>query len=310
MPPLSQEHLDDRLFAYLRRDFTPLTTGQTVGQALAFLRSQQLGERLIYFFVTTPDGRLQGVIPTRRLLMTDPAEPVDAIMLRDVVTLPTWATVRDACEAFVRHRLLAFPIVDSQHYLHGVVDVALFTDQIADMTGRQSADDIFQLIGVHVSESATAWTGFKTRVPWLYEPLLAAFVVLALFIPVVLALAESVSIQSVTLTLQRLHSHVSGQRFVATLAKEVLTAILLGLTCGTTVAAVSFAWKGQAAVAEAIAVAITLSMVTACALGVILPTMLRAARRDPRIAAGPVVLALADLATLLFYFNLSGMWLT
>ena len=34
--------------------------------------------------------------------------------------------------------------------------------------------------------------------------------------------------------------------------------------------------------------------------------VLRAARRDPHIAAGPIVLALADLATLLFYFNLAG----
>jgi magnesium transporter len=31
-------------------------------------------------------------------------------------------------------------------------------------------------------------------------------------------------------------------------------------------------------------------------------------RLDPRIAAGPIVLAVADVATLLFYFNLAG-WL-
>lgn len=47
-------------------------------------------------------------------------------------------------------------------------------------------------------------------------------------------------------------------------------------------------------------------MVTACLLGVLLPTAVRALRGDPRIAAGPVVLATADLATLLFYFNVAG----
>jgi magnesium transporter len=37
---------------------------------------------------------------------------------------------------------------------------------------------------------------------------------------------------------------------------------------------------------------------------------LRAARADPKIAAGPIVLALTDLATLLFYFTVAGMLLT
>ncbi len=49
-------------------------------------------------------------------------------------------------------------------------------------------------------------------------------------------------------------------------------------------------------------------MVTACLLGLVLPSAVRAARGDPRIASGPIVLAIADLATLLLYFTLAG-WL-
>ena len=49
-------------------------------------------------------------------------------------------------------------------------------------------------------------------------------------------------------------------------------------------------------------------MITASLVGLLLPTMLRALRKDPNIASGPIVLALADIATLLFYFNLAG-WL-
>jgi len=135
--------------------------------------------------------------------------------------------------------------------------------------------------------------------------------VLALFIPVVLALAESVSIQSLTLTLQRLHAPASMRpRFMAALLKEMVTAALLGLACGATVGFVAWVWKGGAPVALAIGSVIWVSMVSACALGVALPTALRAARRDPKVAAGPIVLASADLVTLLFYFNLSGLLLS
>jgi magnesium transporter len=141
----------------------------------------------------------------------------------------------------------------------------------------------------------------------MYESLLHAAVVLALFIPVVLALAESVSIQSVTITLQQLHGRDPGWAvFVRALRREAATATLLGLACGSIVGFTVWAWKGTPDVAVAILAVITLSMLTACLLGVGLPTALRVLERDPRIASGPVVLASADLITLLLYFNLAA----
>jgi magnesium transporter len=324
VPQASVDHLHEPLFGYVRRDFIPLRTTQTVREALDFLRSQQLGERLIYFYVTDHEERLAGVIPTRRLLASPLEASVSALMVTRVATLPTHATVREACEAFLHHRFLAFPVVDAGGVLHGVVDVGLFTDEIEELTERRKADDVFQLIGVHVTEAVSSWSAFKDRVPWLmfnvmggllaallaglYESLLDAVVVLALFIPVVLALAESVSIQSVTLTLQRLHAgNPQWGTFVRGIRREAGTALLLGLACGSIVGFTAWVWKGAPGIALAIVTVITLSMLTACLLGVGLPTALRAVNLDPRIAAGPVVLATADMVTLLLYFNLAAL---
>jgi magnesium transporter len=55
--------------------------------------------------------------------------------------------------------------------------------------------------------------------------------------------------------------------------------------------------------------AIASSMIVACLLGVLFPTVLHAIKADPRIAAGPVVLASADVVTLLFYFGLGARFL-
>src|SRR5881394_1735556 len=46
-------------------------------------------------------------------------------------------------------------------------------------------------------------------------------------------------------------------------------------------------------------------MITACLFGVGLPLAVRLLGLDPRIAAGPLVLALSDLAALMFYFTLA-----
>ncbi len=91
--------------------------------------------------------------------------------------------------------------------------------------------------------------------------------------------------------------------------RELLTAGLLGLGCGTLVGAVAGLWKGSPALALAVGGAIAASMVTAALLGLLLPTLLHAARKDPKIAAGPIVLASADLCTLVIYFNLAALML-
>jgi magnesium transporter len=319
------QHLDDPLFGYLRRDMTPLLATQTVGEALEFLRSQQLGERIVYFFVVDAQGKLVGVVPTRRLLMTDARTPVANIMVREVVTLPTAATLRDASEMFLKHRLLALPVVDEAGHLHGVADVAMFTGELSDLAARQNAEDVFQLIGAHATQAASAWRGFLDRFPWLlcnigggliaasiagmYESLLDAVIVLALFIPVVLAVSESVAMQSVTLTLQTLHGARADMKFLLTaLRRELATAALLGAGCGAVIAAVVWAWKGAPVVAGSIFLTVTLAMSTAAVFGVALPGALRAMRRDPRIASGPIVLALTDFVALIFYFNVAA-WL-
>jgi magnesium transporter len=321
--PLGSEHLDDLIFPYIRRDYVPLRVDVTVGQALESLRSQELGEKIIYFYVVDREGRLEGIVPTRRLLMSDPGVMVADIMYPSVVSLPTWATVRQASDLFLKHRFMALPVVDADGHLHGIVDVSLFTDQLSEV---RVAEEAFQLIGIHVVAGLGPIAGFKDRFPWLtaniaggllaafvtslYESLLDAVVVLALFIPVVLALAESVSMQSVTLTLQSLRG--PEQTLIPkgrSLNKEFLTALLLGLACGGAVGGAASLWQGTWMLGLMIGGAITLSMITASLFGIVLPATLHWLRRDPTIAAGPIVLALADLATLAFYFNLAGILL-
>lgn len=323
-PPLGSEHLDDLIFQYLRRDFVPLRVDVTVGQALESLRSQELGEKIVYFYVVDADGRLQGIVPTRRLLMSAPDVQVAAIMSPRVVSLPAWTTVRDASDLFLRHRFMALPVVDADGHLHGIVDVSLFTDQLSE---ARLGEEAFQLIGIHLVAGLGPFAGFKDRFPWLtanvaggllaafvtsfFQSMLDAVVVLALFIPVVLALAESVSMQSVTLTLQSLRGPEQGLIPKGrSIPKEVLTALLLGLACGGLVGGAAAIWQGNWALGVMIAGAITLSMVTASVFGVLLPATLHWLHRDPTIAAGPIVLALADLATLLFYFTIAGLLLT
>jgi magnesium transporter len=312
----------------MRRDFTTVSADQTVGEALAAVRERPNEGRIIYFYVVDRDGRLCGVVPTRRLLLSPPERPVADVMVRQVIAVPASATVLDACEFFTLHRLLAFPVVDDDRRLLGVVDVDLYTEEMSDIERREDTDDLFQLIGVQLTEAQrdSPLASFRRRFPWLLcniaAGLLAAFLsgvyraelswgdaVLALFIPVVLALAESVTIQSVSLALQTLHGRRPAWRaLLPRVGRELAVGLLLGGACGLTVGAAALAWLGQARVALCLLGGIAGGVACAAAAGLAAPHLLRLLRLDPRVAAGPLALAAADVATLLLYFNLAR-WL-
>ena len=320
--PLSAAQLHEPILPLARPPLVVLHPEQTIAQSFERIRAAVDASAIHYFYVVDEQEMLVGVVPTRVLLTAAPEQVVRDVMITHVVAIPDWATVLVASEYFATRRLLAFPVVNDAGQLRGVVDVGLFTDDVIDLAKR-TYDDIFQLIGVHGTAQSSTWTAFRDRFPWLlcniaggllaafiasrFEHLLQEFIVLSLFIPIVLALGESVSMQALTLTLQSLtDGPVVWSRLMSALWKEFRTAILLGMGCGAVVGAVVLVWRGQSLVAASIFLAITLSMLVACLFGVAVPTLLRAAKADPDIAAGPVVLAAADVATLLFYFGLGS----
>jgi magnesium transporter len=318
---------DDPVTRHMHQDYTTLRESQTVRDALDWLRERPPRGRIIYFYVLDQDERLRGVVPTRRLLLSPPSATVGDIMVRQVVTLPALATVLEACEFFIQHRLLAFPVVDESGRLVGAVDVELYTAEIGQLTDSSRRDDLFQLIGVHATEArhGSALSGFRHRFPWLlcnigagivaallagvYAEELNRVVALAFFIPVVLNLAESVGSQSVSLALQVLHSGRPTWRAMAgRLRNELATGLLLGLASGTVVALTALAWLGEGRVALCIVGGIAGGVAGAAVLGLALPIVLRLLRLEPRVAAGPIALAGADILTIVLYLNLAR-WL-
>ncbi len=120
----------------------------------------------------------------------------------------------------------------------------------------------------------------------------------------VLGLNESVSAQSMSVTIQMLRSApVTWSWFATALRRELMTAVLIGLACGTVVAAIVLIWRHHLPGALAIGGSIALSLVTASLFGLCVPSLLHRFKLDPKIAAGPITLALADICALGIYFT-------
>jgi magnesium transporter len=315
---------------HARRDFPLLDANMTVGDALERIRREGVGERVIYFYVVDEQERLAGVVPTRRLLTASPETPLGKIMVRRVVAIPARATVLEACEFFVLYKFLAFPVVDEQRHIVGIIDANLFAEEILEAGESEdqyrSAESIgaefFEALGFHIEQirGASPWRGFRFRFPWLlvtvsggtlsailarfFEATLARSLVLAFFLTMVLGLNESVSMQSMSVTIHALRSvRVTRQWLATAFRREVTTALLLGVACGLVVSAIVFMWRNDLAGAFVIGGSIAVSLVSACVLGLGVPSLLHRFKLDPKIAAGPVTLALADFVALVIYFT-------
>lgn len=317
-------HLSDPVHRHMRKNFALLRDDQTIERALAELRKNPPAGRAIYFYVVDEANKLKGVVPTRRLLLNSPDAVISTIMIPEVVSIPEDATVLEACEFFTMHRLLAFPVVGPENRITGVVDVDFYTGEIGDLERRQQDDDLFQLIGVHLADArlGSSFAAFTNRFPWLvaniaggilaavltgfFEVEIQKAVALALFISVVLALAESVSIQSVSLALQGLHGkRPTFRSILKKLKTEVVTGFYLGVACGLTVAVVALLWLGQVRVVMCLLGGIAGGVTFASLIGAAMPNLLRYFQRDPQVAAGPIALASTDMVTLLIYFTLA-----
>lgn len=243
---------------------TRIRAGSSVAQTLDYLRDHEVGGRVEYFYVVDDENRLVGVVPIRRLLRAKPGAAVADVMIAPVVSVPHPATVLDACEFFTLHRLLAFPVADAAGRLVGLVDVDLYTDELADLERRQEGDDLFQLVGVYRTEAEQrrAASAARKRFPWLMCNVVggmiaaliadayadvATLILVTPFIALVTGMAEGVTIQSVSLALQTMHGRrptwaALGRKVV----REVVVGLLLGALCGLLVGVAAFAWKGSA----------------------------------------------------------------
>ena len=324
LSPGDSDNLTDPVRRYMRTDFPRLNDTLTVEMALRVIRHEGVGERIVYFYVLDREEHIKGIVPTRRLLTSMPGVRIRDIMMSDIVSISVHTTVYEVCQLFVKHKLLALPVIDDDGRMVGVIDAGLFTEDEISFAHRHEFDDIFQMIGFGLEQikGKSAVGIFRFRFPWLvatmisgvtcalltgfYEATLAQTLVLAFFMTLVLALGESVSIQSMTVALQNLHvGNPSWAEYVGWIRREVSATMLLGMACSIVVAGVAFIWRGELIAAVVIAVTINLSVIMAGVIGVSVPTLLHAIHEESKIASGPLTLAAADIVTIVLYFNVA-----
>ena len=315
------------------RDFivpvkTTIHVDHTIEEALSYLRDKHIDDEIIYIYVVDEEQKLVGVVPTRRLLLDEPHTPVVEVMSTHLISLRGDQTLQEAMEFLETHHLLALPVVDERNHLLGLIDVGLYLEEKLDVASSRRRSDIFQMIGMYVEEGkkASPWKGYCSRMPWIFcnmfggfacatislvfELVLSKVLLLAMFIPLVLTLSESISMQSMTQSMQLIKRKSRRWKYtIGSLIREWQVVALLAITSGFIVGTASLLWGDGIGPGFTIMFAIMVSVYLTSTIGSVIPLILHARKWDPRVAAGPVVLMFADVLTTLIYLSLGTWWL-
>ncbi|MET0406022.1 MAG: magnesium transporter [Cystobacter sp.] len=313
----------------LSLDFVSVGVEDTVAQALEKMRAAPGGNEIFYCYACDPEGRLVGVVPIRKLIRAAPDERIASLMFTRVVKLPVDAPDSLVEDFFVTYRFLAFPVVDAEDRIVGVVEVDQFVDAFSDtlfdeVEGRVR-EEVFRFFGLprHELKQTHPVRMALRRFPWLlvnigggflaatvsrlFEQTVERLVVVAAFIPMVLVLSESLGVQTTAVSA----AMIANQEVdVPQVRREVLGTSLAGMLAAGVVALLGRFYSPQAAFPLVLFIAITLSTSLAAALGAVLPFAFRRLRVDPHLASAPLVLAISDNITLLTYFTLVTQLLT
>ena len=307
----------------LSRDFVSVGVEDTVAQALDKMRAAPGGNEIFYCYACDPEGRLVGVVPIRKLIRAGPEERIASLMFTRVVKLPVDAPDSLVEDFFVTYRFLAFPVVDADGRIVGVVEVGNFVDAFSDtlfdeVEGRVR-DEVFRFFGLpqnELKETRPVRMALR-RFPWLlvnigggfaaatvshlFEQTVERLVVVAAFIPMVLVLSESLGVQTTAVSAAMIANNSVD---VPQVRREVLGTALAGMMAAAVVALLGLFYTPQFAFPFVLFVAISLSTCLAASLGAVLPFVFRRFRVDPHLASAPLVLAISDNVTLLTYFAL------
>lgn len=329
---LSIEELKSPVKNYLHPVDTVFSIHDTVGKAMAQLRQKKIRNTANYFYGVDEKGCLRGIASARSLLFADPNTPIVDVMSTTVIKIHEEIKLKEALNLLADKQLLALPVVDAEERLQGIVEVPPV--DFSKLASQEQAlhnkvdQDIFQMIGFTLEQAKvqSSIAEFKYRMPWLlcnivggllcagiagfFAATLSEVIVLALFIPLVLSLCESISMQSMTLSLQFMHQKkVHVGQFLKRIILETKSGVLLGLTSAVLVCLVFIFFSSDLKPLAPIGISIFISMIASALLGTFVPVAFHALRLDPKVAAGPIVLTVADMMTTTIYLSLATYWL-
>jgi len=323
-PPESVGRLMTPDYVRVRKDWT-------VARALDHIRRYgHDAETINWVFVIDHERKLIDDIHIRHIILADPESTIEELMDDEYVALFAADDQEEAVRIMNRYDRSALPVVDSLGLLVGIVTV----DDIADVAEEEFTEDVQKLGGMEALDApymtSPVMSMFKKRGGWLaglfllqiftisimgfFDEQLNEAVVLALFVPMIIASGGNTGTQAASLLVRAIAvEEVTRSSWWKIMHKELFTGLLLGLALGvlgggvvwllsmTPMVDTPHLWPLSLTVGGAV----FMIVIWGSLIGSMFPLILDRVGLDPATSSSPLVATLMDVSGLSIYFGVA-----
>lgn len=309
---------EDRAGAHMQTELFSAHLEEKLGSAVARLRQEkQEGklENVSQLFIIDKNSVLQYAIPLEDLILFDFTKTLKQNIESTQIDhyKPHMANdmdlMQDVADMFQEYDLNVIAVTSSTGILLGRITA----DDIHDYIQESATEQIYNLAGVDdeseeddtlfkAGRGRAVWLGvnlltalFSSSIIGLFDETIAAYVALAVLMPIVASMGGNTGTQALAVTVRRLAlGEIEFKDAKSVLKREVTISLVNGLIFGAIMGVIAAVWfdKGM------LGVVISLSMVTnlffAGFFGTIIPLTLRRFNIDPAVGSAVILTTFTD----------------
>ena len=325
------EYAEDTAGGIMTTDVVAMHENQTVAEAIETIAYLDTEENFQYANIIDDNEKMIGYVNIWELLREkDRKKPLTTMSHHNFCYATDNMDQEEVAQLAQQYNLNVIPVLNNNGVLVGRVT----TDDIIDVIEEEASEDILRLAGSDDEEleDISIIKSSSIRLPWLFITLIGGFItsiilrifhahladmlILAAFVPVVLAMGGNTGIQASTLAVRSIALGVSHERNISKLLmREIMTGALMGIICGLVIGAWVLAviitgghhnlTIAPVFLALTVGFALFIAMTFAAVFGAFVPILLNKLHIDPAVASGPFISILNDISALLIYFGVT-----
>lgn len=315
---------DESAGGVMTTDLVSVPATLSADEAIAGVRRQ--GQEVRDFFtvyVVDDEGRLVGTLPLRDLIVADGETRVEQIMEADVVRVLPTVDQEEVARLIAKYNLISIPVVDEFDRLLGRITV----DDVIDILEAEATEDFFRLSGVHQEEEtyATPSEIVRSRIPWLlitlftsglgalvvayFEETIERMAFIAVFMPVVAAMAGNSAVQATAVAVRRLALSSTPFRPLRSVTREVVAGLVIGFVIASCIGLGGVLWQGEVRVGLVVGASMWVAISMGVLWGASFPILLHRLGLDPAVSSSVFLTTMTDIVSFLLILGSATLFL-
>ena len=316
---------EDQAGAWMQTELFDAKLDESVQDAIDRLRRLKAEgelENIYQLFLVDENQRLLAGISLEDLIVMDFKRTFKDVLAEEeyhFLSVEATVEIEEVAKMFEQYDLSVLAVVDWQGKLVGRIT----SDDIYDVIEEKATEQIYKLAGVDddAEQEEKLYGVFKKRASWLgvnlitailasivigvFDATLAAFIPLAILMPIVASMGGNAGTQTLTVMVRQMAlGDIDFENAKEAIRKEFLVALFNGLLFAIIVGFVAYFWFHIELLGVVIALAMVFNLLMAGLFGALIPLFLKRIDVDP--AVGSTVL-LTTVTDVLGFFSFLGL---